>query len=105
MEELEEFTRVESLQKGISEKPNVNASEWDAIILRDLRRQQPECEDSVDKLGVVLEEMAHMLDFDGKGIDVYLLQYAADARRCLREIIQLLESEKSLEPAESMHKS
>lgn len=46
---------------------------------------------SVDKLGVVLEELVRMLDLDGSGIDAYLLHYVADARESLRSILQLLE--------------
>jgi len=92
-------------QKGISENPKKNSSEWNDVILRDLRNQQPQCKDCVDKLGDVLEEMAYLMDFDGKGIVAYLLQYVADARRCLREVIQILETEKALEPTDFMHKS
>ena len=80
----------ETPQKGISEK-QVSVSEWDAIILRDLRRQQPNYNESVDKLGVVLEDLVNMLDLDGSGIDVYILQYVVDARQSLRAILQLLE--------------
>lgn len=46
---------------------------------------------SIDKLGVVLEELVNMLDLDGSGIDVYLLQYVVDARQSLRSIVQILE--------------
>lgn len=83
----------ETPQKGISEK-QVSVSEWDAIILRDLRRQQPNYNESVDKLGVVLEDLVNMLDLDGSGIDVYILQYVADARQSLRVILQLLDNPK-----------
>lgn len=46
---------------------------------------------SVEKLGIVLEELVRMLDFDGSGIDAYLLHYVADSRETLRSILQLLE--------------
>ena len=45
-----------------------------------------------------------MLDVDGKGIDVYLLQYVADARQTLRALIQNLEM-KAPTTEDFLHKS
>ena len=52
---------------------------------------RPCCEDGVEKLGEVLEELVNMLDLDGSGIEVYLLQYVVDARQTLRAILQVLD--------------
>ena len=92
MKKSEETTKVETLQKGISEKQTKNVSELDASVLKDLRRLQPYFNDGMDKLGIVLEELVNMLDLNGTGIDVYLLQYVVDARQSLRTVLQLLEN-------------
>lgn len=96
MKKSEETTKVETLQKGISENQTKNVSELDASVLKDLRRLQPYFNDGMDKLGIVLEELVNMLDLDGTGIDVYLLQYVVDARQSLRTVLQLLENESDL---------
>ena len=90
MKELEEKTRVETPQKGISENQEINVSEWGASIQDDLSRMRPDFKDAEEKLGVVLEELVNMLDLDGTGIDVYLLQYVVDARQSLRALLQLM---------------
>jgi len=90
MKELEEKTRVETPQKGISENQEINVSEWGASIQVDLSRMRPDFKDAEEKLGVVLEELVNMLDLDGTGIDVYLLQYVVDARQSLRALLQLM---------------
>lgn len=89
---------------GISET-QVSTSKWDAITLQALREQQPCYKDSVEKLGVVLEDLVNMLDLDGTGINVYLLQYVADARQSLRAILQILDDETPEKSPKSMHKS
>ena len=90
MKELVEQGNVQNPQNGNSEK-QVCVSEWDASVLRSLRELLPCTKDGVDKLGVVLEELVNMLDLDGSGLDVYLLQYVVDARQSLRAILQLLD--------------
>ena len=94
---------AETQQIGISEIQHVSMSDWDEIIYCDIQRQIPDFKDGIDKLGVVLEEMVKMLDLDGSGIDVFLIQYVADARQTLRALIQILEMEPK--PLENMHKS
>ena len=71
-----------------------DTSVLDASILKELRELEPSFKDSVDKLGVVLEDLVNMLDLDGSGIDVYILQYVADARQSLRVILALLDNPK-----------
>lgn len=94
---------AETQQIGISEIQHVSMSDWDEIIYCDIQRQIPDFKDGIDKLGVVLEEMVKMLDLDGSGIDVFLIQYVAAARQTLRALIQSLEMEPK--PLENMHKS
>ena len=94
---------AETQQIGISEIQHVSMSDWDEIIYCDIQRQIPDFKEGIDKLGVVLEEMVKMLDLDGSGIDVFLIQYVADARQTLRALIQSLEMEPK--PLENMHKS
>ena len=81
----------------------VTLSDWDAITLRSIRDFQPNCKESVDRLGVVLEDMVNMLDLDGSGLDVFLIQYVVGARQCLRAILQILEDPgpKEVSPDES----
>lgn len=85
---------------GISE-----IQDWRETIYCDIQRLIPDFKDGVDKLGVVLEEMVKMLDLDGSGIDVFLIQYVADARHTLRALLQNLEMEASPKTPENMHKS
>lgn len=82
----------EETQKN--ENQITDISVLDASILKDLRELEPSFKVSVDKLGVVLEDLVNMLDLDGSGIDVYILQYVADARQSLRVILQLLDNPK-----------
>ena len=89
---------------GISEIQHVRISNWDEIIYCDIQRQIPDFKDGIDKLGVVLEVMVKMLDLDGSGIDVFLIQYVADARQTLRALLQNLEMEASPKTSKSMHK-
>ena len=93
--------KMRQVSSEIEEIKGLNFSEWDEIVLGDIHRQKTDFKDSVDKLGVVLEEMVQMLDVGGRGIDVYLLQYVADARQSLRALLQNLE----MEAPENMHKS
>jgi len=82
----------EETQKN--ENQITDISVLDASILKSLRELEPSFKVSVDKLGVVLEDLVNMLDLDGSGIDVYILQYVADARQSLRVILQLLDNPK-----------
>jgi len=61
--------------------------------LRTLNENRSNLKSSVDKLGVVLEELVKKLDLDGSGVDVYLLHYIADARQSLRSTVELLDSD------------
>ena len=61
--------------------------------LRTLNENRPNLKSSVDKLGVVLEELVKKLDLDGSGVDVFLLHYIADARQSLRSTVELLDSD------------
>ena len=93
--------KMRQVSSEIEEIKGLNFSEWDEIVLGDIHRQKTDFKDSVDKLGVVLEEMVQMLDVGDRGIDIYLLQYVADARQSLRALLQNLE----MEAPENMHKS
>ena len=86
---VEKMRQVSTELDSVSE---LTLSDWDAITLSGIRDFQPECKQSVDRLGVVLEDMVNMLDLDGSGIDVFLIQYVVSARQCLRAILQLLEA-------------
>ena len=97
---------VEKMQQVSTELEGlygVTLSDWDSTILSSLREYQSDCKESVDRLGVVLEDMVNMLDLDGSGIDVFLIQYVVGARQCLRAILQLLEDPgpKEVSPDES----
>ena len=85
---VEKMRQVSTELDSVSE---LTLSDWDAITLSGIRDFQPECKQSVDRLGVVLEDMVNMLDLDGSGIDVFLIQYVVSARQCLRAILQLLD--------------
>ena len=97
---VEKMRQVSTELDSVSE---LTLSDWDAITLSEIRDFQPECKQSVDRLGVVLEDMVNMLDLDGSGIDVFLIQYVVGARQCLRAILQLLEDPgpKEVSPDES----
>ena len=85
---------VEKMQQVSTELEGlygVTLSDWDSTILSSLREYQSDCKESVDRLGVVLEDMVNMLDLDGSGIDIFLIQYVVGARQCLRAILQLLD--------------
>ena len=75
--------------EGLTGERPVN--EMDIAALNDLYGRIDDLRKSSDKLGVVLEELVGMFDLDGKGIAVYLLQYVAEARRTLRDVIVELE--------------
>lgn len=61
--------------------------------LREIRSFIPNLETSVEKLGVVLEELCEMLAADGSGIDIFLPQYVAEARGNIRYLIEVAEEE------------
>lgn len=73
-------------------------------ILRNLRYQETEIKESIDRLGVVLEYLIEVHDLPEPEIvnyvklnlqgDTFLLSYAAKASRCLRDLLFLLEDEK-----------
>ena len=85
---VEKMREVSAELDSVSE---LTLSDWDAITMSGIRDFQPDCKQSVDRLGVVLEDMVNMLDLDGSGIDVFLIQYVVSARQCLRAILQLLD--------------
>ena len=57
--------------------------------LNEIRFILPDLQSSVEKLGIVLEELCGMLAADGSGIDIFLPQYVAEARGNLRYVIEL----------------
>lgn len=75
--------------EGLAGERPVN--EMDIAALNDLYGRIDDLRKSSDKLGVVLEELVGMFDLNGKGIDIYLLRYVAEARRTLRDVIVDLE--------------
>lgn len=64
--------------------------------LSEIQSLLPEFKTSVEKLGVVLEELCGMLAADGSGIDIFLPQYVAEARGNLRYLIELLSNNSQL---------
>lgn len=58
--------------------------------MREIQTMVPDLQSSVEKLGIVLEELVEMLAADGSGIDIFLPQYVAEARGNLRYVIELL---------------
>ena len=57
--------------------------------LSEIRTLLPNLETSVEKLGVVLEELCEMLAADGSGIDIFLPKYVAEARGNIRYLIEV----------------
>ena len=57
--------------------------------LSEIRSLVPNLETSVEKLGVVLEELCEMLAADGSGIDIFLPKYVAEARGNIRYLIEV----------------
>ncbi|MBR1502460.1 MAG: hypothetical protein IJ618_01080 [Prevotella sp.] len=88
-EEKNDAVATTMMVEGLSGERPFN--EMDIAALNGLYGRINDLRMSSDKLGVVLEELVGMLDLDGKGIAVYLLQYVAEARRTLRDVIDDLE--------------
>ena len=65
--------------------------------LSEIRTLLPNLETSVEKLGVVLEELCGLLAADGSGVDIFLPQYVAEARGNIRYLIKIAEEEKDKE--------
>ena len=65
--------------------------------LSEIRSLVPNLETSVEKLGIVLEELCEMLAADGSGIDIFWPQYVAEARGNIRYLIEIAEEEKDKE--------
>lgn len=65
--------------------------------LSEIRTLLPNLETSVEKLGVVLEEVCGLLAADGSGVDIFLAQYVAEARGNIRYLIEIVEEEKDKE--------
>ena len=99
---------METTNKKEEEAPQMGKakpqSDWDAKI-NSLVELQSDFRDSTEKLGVVLEELVKMLDLDGSGIDVFLLQYVVDARQSLRAINEIMDDSPMEKTVERMHKS
>ena len=57
--------------------------------LSEIRSLVPNLETSVEKLGVVLEELCEMLAAEGSGIDIFLPKYVAEARGNIRYLIEV----------------
>ena len=88
-EEKKDAVATTMMVEGLTGERPIN--EMDVAALSGLYGRINEFRESSEKLGVVLEELVGMLDLDGKGIAVYLLQYVAEARRTLRDVIVDLE--------------
>lgn len=58
--------------------------------LNEIRFILPDLQCSVEKLGIVLEELCGMLAADGSGVDIFLPQYVAEVRGNLRYLTELL---------------
>lgn len=61
--------------------------------LSEIRSLVPNLETSVEKLGVVLEELCGMLAANGSGIDFFLPQYVAEVRGTIRYLIEVAKEE------------
>lgn len=62
-------------------------SKRDAAVLNYLKLNTENFRKQNDQLSVVLGELVKKLDFDGTGIDIYLLHYISDAMETLRAFI------------------
>ena len=65
--------------------------------LSEIRTLLPNLETSVEKLGIVLEELCGLLAADGSGVDIFLPQYVAEARGNIRYLIEIADEEKDKE--------
>ena len=60
----------------------------DVAVLKFLKSNLETFQKNHEKLSVVLGELVKMLDFDGSGVDVYLLHYVSDVMESLRTLIE-----------------
>ena len=82
----------EKINDALEAVKESKVSEMAVATLKSLESGFEDYQKSVDKLGVVLEDLVNMLDADGTGIDVYLLHYVADARQSLRSVVQIIDT-------------
>lgn len=59
--------------------------------MKEIRDLKPEYQASIEKLGVVLEELVGKLEVGGFGIDVAFAKYVAEARGMLRYLVELID--------------
>lgn len=103
MKELQS-KNAEMSQAELSGNQESCVSTNDTKILRNLRYQQTDIKESIDRLGMVLEflievhdlpesEIANYVKFNLQG-DIFLLSHVAKASRCLRDLLFLMQDEK-----------
>lgn len=63
----------------------------DAVVLSYLKTNYENLRKSNEQLSVVLGELVKKLDFDGSGIDIFLLHYVSEAMETLRSLLSEIE--------------
>ena len=63
----------------------------DAAVLNFLKTNYENYRKSNEQLSVVLGELVKKLDYDGSGIDVFLLHYVSEAMETLRSLLSEIE--------------
>ena len=101
---------VEIPQTGISDNQQTSVRS-DESVLNYFLFYENDIKESINKLGVVLEYLVGLLDKNEDAIveyvknfvqnDVFLLTYVADANRCLRDILFIME-EKNVKKQEKI---
>lgn len=86
----QELRQAAELLNGISEnnRDSEIVSSRDTTVLNFLKSNFEIFQKNHEKLSVVLGELVKMLDFDGSGVDVYLLHYVSDVMESLRTLIE-----------------
>lgn len=93
MEEVAELINASSKIQVSGAKETTDGvfvSKMDAAVLMSLREASADYRKVNEQLSTVLGELVKMLDLDGSGVDVYLLQYVADAMETFRGLIELV---------------
>ena len=85
---IQEMRQVAEQLDGISDHDIEIVSGRDAATLSFLKSNYDGFVQNNERLSVVLGELVKMLDFDGSGIDIYLLHYVSDAMESFRALLE-----------------
>lgn len=83
---VQEMRLVAELLDGIHDSEIV--SRRDVAVLSYLKSNFVDFQKQNNQLSAVLGELVKKLDFDGTGIDIYLLHYVSDAMEALRSLTE-----------------